>query len=669
MIDRCWQLGRRQSDPVDPRRRRRRPVERAARAGARRRRRRRALRSARDSDRRAGHVAAARSGATKRRSATCSRSRPRALERFDAICERERCPFAVVGTRDRGRATRRRRSACSATRRSTCRLDVLLGKPPKMTRDVGTSRAGAAAARPRRHRAARRRVSRAAAAGGGRQDVPDHDRRSHRRRLDARDPMVGPWQVPVADVAVTLLDFDGYCRRGDGDGRAHAARADRRAGVGPHGGRRGDHQHRRRGRSRSLRDVKLSANWMAAAGHPGEDAALYDTVRAVALELCPRSASRFRSARIRCRCSTTWREGDVDKCGHRAGVADRLGVRAGARRARTLTPQLQLDRGDTALVLIDLGGGQEPARRLGARAGLRPARRRVRRISTIRGGSRAFFALVQAAASRRHAARLSRPLRRRAVRHAVRRWRSRRAADSTSTLDGCAGDAACARCSPRSSAPCCRSRAADRCDACAATRGAHGLARHACIGRLGVTGDRMRIAHADGALRASTRRASTCIAPGRRRRMRCSALRDNPDCADEEYDAHARRNRSRARADADVRSRRRRRGAVHRHRRAAARRDPARAGRQRPGRDGGGVRPRRLRRVRRAHERPHRRPRIARRLPGARRVRRLLLRRRARRRRGLGQVDPVQRARARRVRGVLRAQRHASRSASATAAR
>ena len=157
----------------------------------------------------------------------------------------------------------------------------------------------------------------------------------------------------------------------------------------------------------------------------------------------------------------------------------------------------------------------------------------------------------------------------------------------------------------------------------------------------------------------STNRASISIAHGRRRRTRCSGMRDNPDAADEEYarlqDAGDPGLSPRVTFDRD----RRHRGALHRN--AAARpadRDPARAGRQRPGRDGGGVRPRGLRRLRRAHERHRCGPPLARRLPRLRRMRRFLLRRRAGRGRGMGEVDPVQRACPRRFRSVLRARRH-----------
>src|SRR5438094_360540 len=104
--------------------------------------------------------------------------------------------------------------------------------------------------------------------------------------LCARDPCVGPWQVPVADCAVTLLDYEGYA----GEAFAIGERAPLALLDGPASGRMAVGEaitNLAAARIASLGSVKLSANWMAAAGYPGEDAALYDTVRAVALELCP----------------------------------------------------------------------------------------------------------------------------------------------------------------------------------------------------------------------------------------------------------------------------------------------------------------------------------------------------------------------------------------------
>ena len=121
--------------------------------------------------------------------------------------------------------------------------------------------------------------------------------------LCSRDPMVGPWQVPVADVAVTLMDFDGYA----GEAMAMGERTPLALIDAPASGRMAVGEAITNSpppASRDCGDVKLSANWMAPAGHPGEDAALYDTVRAVAIEaVSALGISRFRSARTRCRCA------------------------------------------------------------------------------------------------------------------------------------------------------------------------------------------------------------------------------------------------------------------------------------------------------------------------------------------------------------------------------
>ena len=109
---------------------------------------------------------------------------------------------------------------------------------------------------------------------------------------------------------------------------------------------------------RSLSEVKLSANWMAPAGHPGEDAALYDTVRAVALELCPALGVSIPVGKDSMSMRTTWREGTEERA---VTAPISLIVSAFARVPNVkavLTPQLALDRGDTVLLLVDLGNGQ-----------------------------------------------------------------------------------------------------------------------------------------------------------------------------------------------------------------------------------------------------------------------------------------------------------------------
>ena len=196
---------RRQPDPVDPRRRRRRPVERAARAGARQPAAARASSCARS---RPTSPACRRSssGATRRRSATCWRSPPSGWPTFAALCARERCPYAVVGrATDDGRLAGRRR-ACSATRPIDLPLERAARQAAADDRGASARRRGrgapfsTAGARPRPRRS--RRVL--APADGRRQDVPDHDRRSHASAASSRAiRWSGPWQVPVADAAVT----------------------------------------------------------------------------------------------------------------------------------------------------------------------------------------------------------------------------------------------------------------------------------------------------------------------------------------------------------------------------------------------------------------------------------------------------------------------------------
>ena len=207
---------------------------------------------------------------------------------FDAICERERCPFAVR------RHARPPTAGWSSTTRSfgnspvDMPLEVLLGKPPKMLRDVTrVARAAAAACRSTSIDARRRGVPRAAPPGGGRQDLPRHDRRSHRRRAVLARPdgrARGRCRSPTARSRCS--DYEGYA----GEAMAIGERTPLALIDAPASGRMAVGEaitNLAAAPIATLSRVKLSANWMAAAGHPGEDAALFDTVRAVALELCP----------------------------------------------------------------------------------------------------------------------------------------------------------------------------------------------------------------------------------------------------------------------------------------------------------------------------------------------------------------------------------------------
>ena len=281
---------------------------------------------------------------------------PRDLERFRSICERERCPFAVIGE-----ATADGQLVVSdlafKNRPVDMELAVLLGRPPRMTRDV--------AHEPRELppletagmdlREAAYRVLRLPAVADKTFLISIGDRTVG--GLTARDQLVGPWQVPVADVAVALLGFKSY----RGEAFAMGERTPLALLDGPASGRMAVGEaitNIAAAPIAEIGDVKLSANWMAAAGHPGEDAALFDTVRAVALELCPRLGISIPVGKDSLSMKTTW-----DDNGGRKEVTAPLSLIVSAFAPvgdvrGTLTPQLRTDAGDTDLVLIDLGPGE-----------------------------------------------------------------------------------------------------------------------------------------------------------------------------------------------------------------------------------------------------------------------------------------------------------------------
>ncbi|MDQ2963012.1 MAG: phosphoribosylformylglycinamidine synthase [Pseudomonadota bacterium] len=289
--------------------------------------------------------------------------RPEALASFAAICERERCPFAVLG-----RATPDHRLRVDdrvfANAPVDMDLGVLLGKPPKMTRDVArvARRLEPFDAEALDLREAAYHVLQFPAVADKTFLVTIGDRTVG--GLCARDPMVGPWQVPVSDVAVTLMDFDGYA----GEAMAMGERTPLALIDAPASGRMAVGEaitNLAAAGIRRLADVKLSANWMAPAGHLGEDAALYDTVRAVAMELCPALGVSIPVGKDSMSMRTTWSDLGSE---HAVTAPISLIVSAFAPvpdARRVLTPQLRLDQGETILLLVDLGNGRN---RLGGSA-------------------------------------------------------------------------------------------------------------------------------------------------------------------------------------------------------------------------------------------------------------------------------------------------------------
>src|SRR5882672_6880690 len=275
---------------------------------------------------------------------------------FRAICERERCPFAVVGA-----ATDDARLVVEdpqfRNRPVDMELSVLLGKPPRMTREVrrhrphteplelGEVALAEACHRVLRHPTVARKtflVSIGDRTVGG---------------LCARDPFVGPWQAPVADCAVTSMGY----QETSGEAFAMGERSPL-AVMNPEASGRmavGEALTNLAAASvGALNRVKLSANWMAAAGYGAEDAALFDTVRAVALDLCPALGISIPVGKDSLSMRTAWEEG-----GKAREVIAPLSLIVSAFAPcedvrRTLTPQLRTDSGETELVLLDLGRGR-----------------------------------------------------------------------------------------------------------------------------------------------------------------------------------------------------------------------------------------------------------------------------------------------------------------------
>lgn len=277
------------------------------------------------------------------------------LPRFKAICERERCPFAVVGV-----ATAERHLTVAdshfANKPVDMDMSVLLGKPPKMTRDVkSTSRqlSPFATANIDLQEAAAR-VLRLPGVADKTFLITIGDRSV--TGLVAREQMVGPWQVPVADVAVTLAGYETY----SGEAFAIGEKAPLALIDAPASGRMAIGEALTNMAACLVEDIselKLSANWMAPAGHAGEDAALYATVKAVGMALCPELGISIPVGKDSMSMKTVWQENGLDKAvtSPISLVVTAFSATPDAR--KTLTPQLQTD-GDTKLILIDLGAGK-----------------------------------------------------------------------------------------------------------------------------------------------------------------------------------------------------------------------------------------------------------------------------------------------------------------------
>jgi phosphoribosylformylglycinamidine synthase len=285
------------------------------------------------------------------------------LPEFERFCRRERCPFAVLG-----HATADERLVVEdpafGNRPVDMPLPALLGKVPRMRREVTRQPP------PRQDfdvaqldaREALLRVLRLPAVADKTFLITIGDRTVTGQV--SRDQMVGPWQVPVADAAVTITSYDTLAGEAmamgertplavlDAAAAARMAVAEAVTNIAS-------------APIAALGQVRLSANWMAAAGHPGEDARLFEAVRAVGAELCPALGIAVPVGKDSLSMRTVWTEGGASR-----SVVSPVSLIVSAFAPVTdvrgaLTPELRRDAGPTELLLVDLGRGRN---RLGGSA-------------------------------------------------------------------------------------------------------------------------------------------------------------------------------------------------------------------------------------------------------------------------------------------------------------
>ena len=286
---------------------------------------------------------------------------PENLATFEAICKRERCPYAVVGDSLDEQVLVLNDTHFDA-KPVDLPMQVLFGKAPKMHREAETRSYELEAfdyADIDLAEAAERIIQHPSVASKmflitiGDRSVTG---------MVARDQLVGPWQIPVADCAITTVSYDTY----KGEAMSMGERTPLALLDGPASGRMAIGEaitNISSARIANLSKIKLSANWMCAAGHPGEDEKLYRTVEAVGMELCPELGITIPVGKDSMSMRTAWNDNGEDKS-ITAPLSLTVTAFTPVEDVRlSVTPQLQLDQGDTELFLIDLGCGKA---RLGA---------------------------------------------------------------------------------------------------------------------------------------------------------------------------------------------------------------------------------------------------------------------------------------------------------------
>ncbi|MDX2300720.1 MAG: phosphoribosylformylglycinamidine synthase [Xanthomonadaceae bacterium] len=286
--------------------------------------------------------------------------RPQDLQRFAEIAARERCLYAAVGI---ATAEERLTVKLGHTQVIDLPMAVLFGKAPKLHKVAERHRAGAGPALDAGGldlADTLQRVLRFPAVASKQFLITIGDRTVG--GLTHRDQLVGPWQTPVADVAVSLADYAGYsgeaCAMGE---RTPLALLDARAAARMAVGEALTNLYA--APVASLSEVKLSANWMAAVGDPASDGALYAAVEAVGSELCPALDLSIPVGKDSLSMRAGWQDPVLGDCRTRAPMS--LIISAFTRIADvrgTLTPQIQYTDGSSGLWLVNLGA---PIPRLG----------------------------------------------------------------------------------------------------------------------------------------------------------------------------------------------------------------------------------------------------------------------------------------------------------------
>jgi phosphoribosylformylglycinamidine synthase len=285
---------------------------------------------------------------------------PGDLPAFEAICQRERCPYAVVGE-----ATEEQHLRVNDTLLDANPVDlpmsVLFGKPPKMHREANKYQVPSQPFE-----------TKSIELSNAIHQVLKHPTVASKLFLItigdrtvtgqiARDQLVGPWQIPVADCAVTTVSYDSYA----GEAMSMGERTPMALLDAPASGRMAIGEaitNIAATRINQLSDIKLSANWMCAAGHQGEDEKLFRTVEAIGMELCPALGITIPVGKDSMSMRTAWQQEGNDKA-VTAPMSVVISAFAPVVDVReTLTPQLQTGV-ESELLLIDLGAGRQ---RLGA---------------------------------------------------------------------------------------------------------------------------------------------------------------------------------------------------------------------------------------------------------------------------------------------------------------